>query len=203
VLEIDSESEVDLKTPGRPNPAFDPFFVALAKQIGAALEIPHEVVLLSFDSSYTASKAALETFYTLIRREQASLASHWCDPHYRAWLFEQVAVGRYPEMSGFLTDPERQALWSDVRHRGDGKISLNPLQEAKALEIYEAHGWRTGADITAELSGGDYDSNVQTRIGEHQRWIDGNLPVPGAKGGGAAPASEHAPAGDSQNDGDN
>lgn len=191
VLEIDSEDEVEIKTPGRPNPAFDPFFQALAKQIGAALEIPAEVLLLSFNSSYTASKAALEAFYALVRREQASLGSHWCDPHYQAWLYEQVAKGRYA-MPGFLTDPLLRDLWSDVRHRGDGKISLNPQQEAKALEIYEAHGWKTGAEITAELSGGDYDSNVQVRVAEHRRWVDGDLPVPGAKGGGAAPASEHA-----------
>lgn len=190
VLEIDSEDEVSIESPGRPNPAFEPFFLGLAKQLGAALETPHEVVLLSFNSSYTASKAALEVFYTLVRREQASLGSHWCDPAYQAWLFEQVARGRYA-LPGFLTDPLRRELWSDVRHRGDGKISLNPAQEAKALEIYEAHGWKTGGEITAELSGGDYDSNVQTRIGEHGRWVDGNLPVPGAKGGGAAPAADH------------
>ena len=38
-------------------------------------------------------------------------------------------------------------------------------------------------------------ANVKTRIGEHRRWVEGDLPVPGAKGGGAAPAAEHAGAG--------
>lgn len=191
VLEIDTDAEVDVSSPGRPNPAFDPFFLALCKQLGAALETPVEVLLLVFNSSYTASKAALENFYVLIRKIRESLGSHWCTPGYEAWLFEQVARGRYPAISGFLENPERRRLWSDVRHRGDGKISLNPQQEAKAFEIYEAHGWRTAQDITAELSGGDYDANVRTRIGEHQRWVEGGLPVPGAKGGGSEPAAEH------------
>lgn len=191
VLEIDTDAEVDVKSPGRPNPAFDPFFVALCKQLGAALETPVEVLLLSFNASYTASKAALENFYVLVRKIRESLASHWCTPAYEAWLFEQIARGRYA-MAGFLDDPVKRALWSDVRHRGDGKISLNPQQEARAFEIYEAHGWRTGQDITAELSGGDYDANVRTRIGEHQRWVDGGLPVPGAQGGGAVPAADHS-----------
>lgn len=190
VLEIDTEAEVDVSSPGRPNPAYDPFFSALCKQLGAALETPVEVLLLSFQSSYTASKAALENFYVLVRKVRESLASHWCTPSYECWLFEQVAQGRY-DLPGFLDDPARRALWSDVRHRGDGKISLNPQQEAKAFEIYEAHGWRTGQDITAELSGGDYDANVRVRIGEHERWVDGGLPVPGAKGGGSEPASAH------------
>lgn len=198
VLEIDNDAEVDVKSPGRPNPAFDPFFRALATQIGAALETPVEVVLLAFESSYTASKGALEAFYKMVVREQSSLGCHWCDPHYQAWFYVQVALGRYPAINQvkFFADLEYRALCWDVRHRGDGKISLNPQQEAKALEIYEAHGWRTGQDIAAELAGSDYDANVSRRIGEHQRWVDGGLPVPNAKGGGSAPADEHRDNGD-------
>lgn len=192
VLELDTDSEVSDGPLGRPNPNYEPFFKALAQQLGAATGTPVEVVLLAFQSSYTASKAAIECYYTEIAPERESLGSKWCDPHYRAWLFEQVAKGRYPEITGFFSDPVRRELWSDVRHRGDGKISLNPAQELKAFEIAEAHGWLTGAEISALLFGGDYDSNVKTRIGEHGRWIEGGLPVPGAKGGGAAPASEHA-----------
>jgi len=194
VWELDSDSDVDTGPLGRPNPAFAPFFEALAQQLGAATETPVDLVLMQFNSSYTASKAALECYYQVRNREQASLASHWGDPHYQAWLFEQVAKGRYA-MPGFLTDPVKRELWSDVRHQGDGKISLNPQQEMKAFEVAVANAWLTGAQATALLFGGDYDANVRTRIGEHGRWVAGDLPVPGAKGGGAAPAAEHGGAG--------
>ena len=116
----------------------------------------------------------------------------WCTPAYRCWLYEQVARGRY-QLPGFLNDPVRREMWSRVRHRGDGKISMDPSREAKALEVHEAHAWRTGAEITAELTGGDYDANVRARVGEHQRFVDGGLPIPNAKGGGAAPAADHEP----------
>ena len=199
VLEIDSEDEVSVESPGRPNPAFDPFFMALARQLGAACETPASVMMLEFNSSYTASKAELEAYYMTTRRDQGALASHWCDPHYEAWLFEQVAKGRYPQITGFFTDPLRRELWTDVRHRGDGKMSLNPLQEAKALEIYEMHGWSTGADIAATQTGSDYDGNVKVRIGEHQRWLAGGLPIPNAPGGGVDTQSGGSTAGDQQN----
>jgi hypothetical protein len=42
----------------------------------------------------------------------------------------------------------------------------------------------TGAQITAELNGGDYDANVTARIAEHQRFVDGGLPIPNVVGGG-------------------
>lgn len=202
VLELDQDSKVDAGPLGRPNPNYEPFFKALAQQLGAATGTPVEVVLLAFQSSYTASKAAIECYYTEIAPERESLGSKWCDPHYRAWLFEQVAKGRYPQINGFFDDPLRRELWSDVRHRGDGKISLNPQQEMKAFEVAEAHGWLTGSEIAALLFGGDYDSNVKTRIGEHERWVAGGLPVPGAKGGGAAPASDHAAPGEGDDNGE-
>lgn len=183
VLEIDSEDEVDLKTPGRPNPAYDKFFEAVVTQIGAALEIPFEVLLERFNSSYTASRAALEVFYKRVVVRLAWLGAHWCTPVYQCWLFEQVAKGIYA-MPGFLDDLRLRALWSSVRHRGDGKISLDPAREAKALETHEAHGWRTGQEITAELTGGDFDANIARRIVEHRKMVDGGLPIPNAKGGG-------------------
>ncbi|MBM3928309.1 MAG: phage portal protein, partial [Sphingomonadales bacterium] len=190
VLDIDTGSDVEMKTPGRPNPAFDPFFIGLARQLSAAIEIPVEVLLLHFLSSYTASRAAFETFYQKVRGRREWMASASEAPRYRAWLYEQVARGRY-RLPGFLTDADKRAAWSAVRFRGDGKISMDPAREAKALEVHEAHAWRTGAEITAELTGGDYDANVRVRIGEHQRFVEGTLPIPNAKGGGNAPASDH------------
>lgn len=185
VLEIDSEAGAEMKSPGRPNPAFDPFFMAMAKQIAAAVEVPIEVLLLAFTASYSASRGALEVFYIKVRQRREWLASHWCAPGYRAWLFEQVARGRYP-LTGFLSDPEMRARWSNVRFRGDGKISLDPAREAKALEVQEAHAWRTGAEITAELTGGDYEMNVKRRAGEHRRFVAAGLPIPNQPGGGSA-----------------
>lgn len=189
VLEVDADAGAEMKTPGRPNPAFDPFFVALAKQVAAAIEVPIEVLLLAFEASYSASRGALEVFYLTVRKRREWLASHSETPRYQCWLYEQVARGRY-SMPGFLSNEDMRALWSNVRFRGDGKISLDPTREAKALEVHEAHAWSTGADITAELNGGDYDANVRRRIGEHRRFIDGGLPIPNAKGGGAEIAAE-------------
>lgn len=189
VLEIDNDAEVDMKSPGRPNPAFDPFFQALVRQISAAIEVPFEVLMLHFISSYSASRAALEVFYLTVQRRRGWMESHWCAPGYRTWLHEQVVRGVY-KMPGFLTNPARRQAWSKVRHRGDGKISLDPAREAKALEVHEAHGWSTGAQITAALNGGDYDSNITARIAEHKRFVDGGLPIPNANGGGTAPPAD-------------
>lgn len=184
IFEIEADGDVEMKSPGRPNPAFDPFFMGIVKQLAAALETPVEVLILHFESSYSASRAALEVFYLTVRRRRSWLISHWSQPAYEAWLFEQVARGRY-DMPGFLDDEEIRLAWSSVQFRGDGKISLDPAREAKGLEIQEAHGWKTGREITAEMSGGDFDANVRRRGKEHRDFVKEGLPIPNAVGGGA------------------
>lgn len=190
IFEIDSEGDVDVKSPGRPNPAFDPFFLGLARQIGAGTGIPVEVLMLHFLSSYTASRAAFESLYQILVRPRREWLGGQCEAiRYACWVYEQVARGRY-RLPGFLSDENKRAAWTRVRFRGDGKLSMDPGREAKALEVHEAHGWSTGAQITAELNGGDYDANVTTRIAEHARFVEGGLPIPNAVGGGAAPSSD-------------
>ena len=195
VMEIDSDAEVEIKSPGRPNSAFAPFFDAIVHQIGAALGIPSGVLMLMFNSSYTASKAELEALYMQVRAERAWLGGDLCAPTYLCFLAEKVARGDY-QMAGFFADLRARAAWSGCDWRGDGKISLNPLQEAKGFEVQEAHGWRTAEDITAELTGGSYRENVRRRGAEHRAWLAEKLPVPSQAGAAKPPANDNPAGGD-------
>ena len=56
--------------PNRPNSKFEMFFNAQLKQIGTALEIPFEVLLSSFNASYSASRAALLEIAKMYRRRR-------------------------------------------------------------------------------------------------------------------------------------
>ena len=187
VLELDSDSEVDLKSPGRDNPVYEKFFETLVTMIGAATGTPFGVLMARFNNSYTASKGELELFYKEIVRRVDRFAADWCAPTRACWIHEQVVRGVY-DLPGFLEDPRLRAAWCSVRWAGDGKISLDPLRERKAFEIDEAHGWQTGQQIAASINGGDFDANVDRRIAEHRRFVEGGLPIPNQQGGGSKPA---------------
>ena len=189
VLELDSDTDVDLKTPDKDNPAYEKFFESVLTQVGAATGTPFGVLMARFNNSYTASKGELELFYKSVLQRVDSFTGNWCAPHYQAWLYERVARGIY-DLPGFLDDLAMREAWSSVRWAGDGKISLDPLRERKAFEIDEAHAWQTGQQITAQINGGDYDANVARRGGEHRCFANEGLPVPNQKGGGAAPVEE-------------
>lgn len=189
IFEIDSDAEVEIKSPGRPNSAFEPFFEAIVRQLGAALGIPAGVLMLMFNSSYTASKAELEALYMQVRAERAWIGGDLCAPQYMCFLAEKVARGDYV-MPGFFADLRRRAAWCGADIRGDGKISLNPLQEAKGFEVQQANGWRTGEEITAELTGGSYRENTAKRGAEHKAWLAEGLPVPSQPGAAKAAPDE-------------
>ena len=188
VLELDSDSDVDLKSPGRDNPVYEKFFETLMTLVGAATGTPFGVLMARFNSSYTASKGELEVFYKEVTSRVSRFAAKWCAPGYHCWLYEQVALGRYA-LPGFLDDPIMRAAWCSVRWAGDGKISLDPYRERKAFEIDEAHAWQTGQQIAASINGGDYDANVERRGAEHRKFMDAELPTPNANGGGVSAAS--------------
>ena len=120
-------------TPGRPNPDFDPFWMALVRQIGMALEIPVEVLIMHFQSSYTAARGAMLMAAKFWRRRRDRTITNFCDPVHEVWLAEEVSAGRI-NAPGFFADPVIRAAWCAGVWTGDGPGSLDPQKEAAAAQ---------------------------------------------------------------------
>ena len=116
---------VDIKTPGRPNTAFEQFERAILREIGVALELPYELLIKHFDASYSASRAALEMAWQTFRRHRGWLAASLLTPVWHWFLTEAVARGAL-EAPGFLEDPTARAAWSGVDWLGPARVSLDP-----------------------------------------------------------------------------
>ena len=56
---LEPGEDVSFGSPTHPNTGFDTFMRSLCEQVGACLEIPADLLLMSFNSSYSASRAAL------------------------------------------------------------------------------------------------------------------------------------------------
>ena len=131
VLGLMPGETVESVNPGRPNPAFDPFMLAVLRQIGAALEIPFELLVKHFTSSYSASRAALLEAWSYFNRRRHWLITLLCQPVYEAVITEAVATGRL-KAPGFFTDPLIQKAWLGAIWTGDAQGQLDPLKEANA-----------------------------------------------------------------------
>jgi len=134
IVELQPGEHVSFGNPSIPTAGFDVFNATITKQVGAALELPYDVLIKEFNSSYSASKGALEEAWETFKMRRAWFVSDFCKPVYEAWLAEAVARGRI-SAPGFFQDPVIRAAWSGTRWDGPAQTHLDPLGEAKANAI--------------------------------------------------------------------
>lgn len=123
--------EVQTTGPGRPSPLFDPFWQAMVRQIGMALEMPYEVLVMHFQSSYSAARGALLMAWKFFKARRDLLATQLCQPVYELWLADEVSEGRR-SAPGFFASEEVRAFWCAAIWTGDGPGSIDPQKEVAA-----------------------------------------------------------------------
>lgn len=158
--------EVDIADPKRPSKNFDQFVDSVATYIGAAIEVPKDMLLKSFDASYSASRAALLEAWKAFRMRRTWLAKDFCQPVYEIWLSEAVARGRI-NAPGFFDDPIIRKAWTKAEWNGPSPGQVDPLKEVLAAEKKVDLGFSTHERETTELTGGDWDANMETIIREN------------------------------------
>ena len=151
--------DIKMADPSHPNSNFDAFTTAYAKYIGAALEIPSELLLKQFGASYSASKAALEEAWKAFKMRRAWLIDDFCKPIYEIWLTEAIAKGRI-KAPGFYLDASIREAWCKCAWNGPAQGMLDPLKEIKAAKGRVDLGVSTREIETMEMNGGNFDDNA-------------------------------------------
>ncbi|WP_456010579.1 phage portal protein [Clostridium butyricum] len=148
--------------PGRPNTAFDGFVNAITRQIGAALEIPKELLTKEFTASYSASRAALLEAWKMFRMRRTWMANDFCQPIFVEWMHEAVAKERI-YAPGFFNNPLIRKAYCNAEWSGPSAGQLDPNKEVDAAIKRIDNGFSTAAKETMELTGGDYYQNIKQR----------------------------------------
>ena len=167
IIGLADGEDVTLADPKRPNAAFDPFFQGMVRQIGAAIEVPFEVLLLHFTASYSASRAALLQGWKFFLSKRVWLKAEFCAPVYEEWLFEAVAIGRI-SAPGFFLDASIRAAWSGSDWDGPGMGQLDPVRETEAALARIKGNLSTYAKETAALDGDNWDEVIVRRSREEK-----------------------------------
>lgn len=163
--------KIQFGNPNIPTAGFETFMKALTKQIGAALEIPYDVLIKEFNSSYSASRGALLEAWEAFKMRRAWFVEDFCQPVYEMWLAEAVARGRI-KAPGFFDDPLIRAAWCGAKWIGPVQGQLDPRKEVDAAINMAAHGIKTFEQITRELGGGDFEENIEQVTAEKQKLAD-------------------------------
>ena len=176
--------KIDIADAKRPSSNFDAFTTALAKYVGAALEIPVELLIKSFNSSYSASRAALLEAWKAFRMKRKWLAADFCQPLYEIFLTEAIANGRI-KAPGFFLDPAIKKAYCRAQWNGPAPGMLDPVKEATAAEKRIAIGVSTRQRESIEMTGTDFDANVAQLARENQLMKEAGLVSAAAPPGSA------------------
>lgn len=139
---------------------FESFTNQFVNQISAALNLPSEVVLKRFQSSYSASKAALLQAQEEFRQRRLAFVQDFCAPIYEQFLLEAVALGRI-DAPGFFDDAVKRRQWSAADWRTETSHLLDPLKEVQASALKLQLGLSTYEQEAAELCGTDFFENAR------------------------------------------
>ena len=152
--------------------------MSILRQIGVALEIPLELLIMHFTASYSASRAALEQAWKFFRSRREFLVAKFCMPVYEAWLTESVQLGRVAA-PGFLDgDPSIRAAYLGCTWTGPAKGHIQPHQEIKGeAEAYDL-GIKSLDEITAEATGRNWEQVQAQRVKEMRQMAKDAATVP-------------------------
>ena len=177
VAHLEEGEDIKFGSPNIPTAGFDAFVKTFCKLIGAGLNVPYDVLIKEYNSSYSSARAALLDAWEDFRMRRKWFVDDFCQSTYEVWLAEAVARGRV-KAPGFFDDPLVRAAWCGARWIGPVQGSLDPLKEAKAAVLLIQHALKTHEQVTRETGGGDWDENVEQLAAENEKLA--------AAGGGSA-----------------
>ena len=165
--------DVSFGTPSHPQTGFDVFMRAMCEQVGAALEIPADLLMMSFNSSYSASRAALLEAWKAFRMRREWLVKDFCEPIYELWLTEAVALGRI-SAPGFFADPLVRRAYLQADWIGPSAGQIDQTKEVQAAIMAIEAGLTTREAEAIKLNGSDYIANVTKLTTENELLKEAN-----------------------------
>lgn len=176
---LEPGEDVTFGSPTHPNTGFDTFMRSMCDQVGACLEIPADLLLMAFNASYSASRAALLEAWKGFRMRRNWLTDDFCRPVYELWLTEAVARGRI-SAPGFLTDPLIRQAYLGSEWIGPAQGQLDPTKEVQAATMAIEAGLSTHEAEAEKLNGSQFYANADKLAVENER-------LQKANGGNAQP----------------
>lgn len=161
---------------------FGDFEEAILSGIAFGLEIPPEILRLSFSSNYSASQAAINEFKTYLNRTRTTFGENFCEPIYQEWLVAEVIADRVaaPGLLEAWNDPQqwdRLGAWLSSDWSGNIKPAVDLSKLVGGYEKLIAIGAITRDRAARELTGTKYSKNVQKLAKENKALYEANLPI--------------------------
>lgn len=174
ILELGLNEDIEFANPSRPNTAFDGFVTAMMRQIAVGLELPYEILIKHFNSSYSASRAAMVVAYQYFFEARKAWVENFCMPIYEAWLTEAILLGRI-DAPGFEFDPVVRAAYLNSQWIGPEMPQIDEGKEVEASIKRIGANLSTLSDEVIKHGGKDWQGVLRQRAREKDMQSELNL----------------------------
>jgi len=170
ILQMQGKGELkfsDMKTPSN---NFDKLQTAFIDIVGMACDVPPEVLMSKYNSSFTAHKGALNDFVKSYTMKRTNLENNICYP-----VLKEVAkflfMNKYIEMPkpDFFTNPFTQMATLAGNWLGPVPGHINPSVEVDALIKAKDNAFITPADAAATY-GNEWDNQIEEWQAQMDEW---------------------------------
>ena len=141
-----------------PGPQFDAFITSIFKHVSAARGWPIEVILMAFNSNYSASRAALLEAFRTAKIDQANIKAGLIDFWWEMWLSEEIAAGR-TSAPGW-NDPRLRQAWMRYTLQGPSLPSISPRDDIAAAETELKLSLTTQERLSRSRNGSSAEKNI-------------------------------------------
>lgn len=178
IIELDENKDISVADARKANDMFSAFHKAMVVELCASLDLPYEQVIMLFDSSYTASKAALQEGLKTYKRFRLWFVRNMVSVAWESFIEEEVINGRI-KADGFLDDEIKRKSWARAYWVGPANGQIDPFKEAKAsVTKIQNHLSNYSTEMTAD-TGERWDSAMSQLADERELLEDlGIAPVP-------------------------
>lgn len=161
---------------------FPLFEGAVLSGIAWSLEMPPEILTLSFSSNYSASQAAINEWKFYLNKTWGWFGDQALTPIKDEWLLSEVLVGKI-QATGFLEawrDPTKYDVygaWTFTQWYGTIKPSTDLLKQVKGSELLINNFLSTHAREARVTNGTKFRTNAKKIKKENEVMVDANQPI--------------------------
>lgn len=161
---------------------FGTFEESIIQAVAWTLEIPPEVLKLSFSNNYSASQAAINEFKIAINRTWGDFGETFCTPVYTEWLISETLLQKIaaPGLLQAWRDPKEYDVfgaWMATDWYGSIKPSTDMLKQAKGSKILIEEGWSTNAREARITTGTKFSKNIKRLKRENELKVEALRPI--------------------------
>lgn len=162
-----------------PSDGYNIFIDSFVSHLSASFSMPIEVLLMKFNSNYSASRGALLLFWKVAEIWRHEQISDFLDPVYEMWMAEEIARGTI--MAPGWSNPVLRSAWLNSRWIGPAMPNIDPLKTMAADKGYIEIGATTQDRVARDYNG----SSGKTNRAINTRTYKETSPAPWNAGKGA------------------